>query len=52
MNTTKSVAEYLAELQKNIETVHEYADAQANKKQQEYVAQRLLRLSRCKLVRR
>ena len=39
MNTTKSVAEYLAELQKNIETVHEYADAHANKKQQEYVAQ-------------
>jgi len=38
MNTTKSVAEYLAELQKNIETVHEYADAHAIKKQHEYVA--------------
>ena len=36
-NTTKSVAEYLAESQINIETVHEYAHA--IKKQHEYVAQ-------------
>ena len=39
MDTSKSVSEYLAELQQNIKNIHDYVDIHATKKQEEYVAQ-------------